>query len=122
MTTKEFKDKFPQYAHLEGYALWNAMEDSFLHDSSREAWVADYSEGFVEEYLHTMPNGIKVCMKHNNYWVNSHTKERITNDEFRAREEAKYPKRDLSPIESFKMGFLDFSTNPPSTIEFPYDG
>ncbi len=30
MTTAEFKEKYPHLAHLEGDALWNAMEDSML--------------------------------------------------------------------------------------------
>ena len=30
MTTNEFKKMFPDKAHLEGDALWNAMEDYFL--------------------------------------------------------------------------------------------
>lgn len=30
MTTEEFKKKYPDKAHLEGNALWDAMEDSML--------------------------------------------------------------------------------------------
>lgn len=30
MTVQEFKAQFPDLAHLEGEALWNAMEDSMM--------------------------------------------------------------------------------------------
>lgn len=29
MTTKEFKDRYPQYAHLEGDTLWDKMTEKF---------------------------------------------------------------------------------------------
>ena len=32
MDVKEFKQKYPERAHLEGDALWNAMEDVMLSD------------------------------------------------------------------------------------------
>ena len=30
MTTTEFKQKYPQYSHLEGDELWNKMEDTLF--------------------------------------------------------------------------------------------
>ena len=41
MTTQEFKEKYPNLSHLEGNDLWNAMEDSFLHEQSKNP--IDYS-------------------------------------------------------------------------------
>ena len=31
MTPATFKQRYPEYAHLEGEALWNAMEDEMLN-------------------------------------------------------------------------------------------
>ena len=39
MNVYEFKDKYPQYANLEGEDLWNKMEDTLL--SSDNALYAD---------------------------------------------------------------------------------
>lgn len=34
MTVEDFKQKYPHLAHLEGDALWNAMEDSILQNAN----------------------------------------------------------------------------------------
>jgi len=36
MTTAEFKEKYPNLAHLEGEALWNAMEDALLAEGGKK--------------------------------------------------------------------------------------
>ncbi len=32
MDAQEFKTKYPHLSHLEGEALWNAMEDAWLYE------------------------------------------------------------------------------------------
>lgn len=44
MTVAEFKTAYPQYAHLEGEALWNTMEDVF------GGFGCLWSEKEIEEY------------------------------------------------------------------------
>lgn len=36
MTTKEFKDKYPQYKNLEGNSLWNMMENTLLIEQRKK--------------------------------------------------------------------------------------
>lgn len=36
MTTEEFKEKYPQYSHLEGNALWNMMENTLLIEQRKK--------------------------------------------------------------------------------------
>lgn len=36
MTTKEFKEKYPQYKNLEGNALWNMMENTSLIEQRKK--------------------------------------------------------------------------------------
>ena len=112
MTTKEFKDKYPHYSHLEGDDLWNAMEFMLLQSS--DSWTADYSEGSDEEFIHERADGIKLYWNQNKHWVNDHTGERITRQEFDRRQELKYPKQNLASqgtLESYRMDFLDFGTD-----------
>jgi len=35
MTVTEFKKQYPEYAHLEGNALWNKMEDVMFKNAHR---------------------------------------------------------------------------------------
>ena len=35
MTTKEFKELFPEYKDLEGDELWNAMEDYLIEQGKK---------------------------------------------------------------------------------------
>lgn len=108
MTTREFKDKFPQYENVEGDNLWNAMEDYALQHS--DSWTADYSGGATEEFIGKF-NGLDVYMNHNKYWINDSTQERITDEEFQRRQEAKYPPQDWASqaaVESVRLDFLDF--------------
>lgn len=39
MTTQEFKKIHPEFAHLEGDALWNAMEESMLRQQEGDAII-----------------------------------------------------------------------------------
>jgi len=48
MTATEFKQKYPQYSHLEGDELWNKMEDSLFE---------------MGEVLYADPNQVKTFHK-----------------------------------------------------------
>lgn len=108
MTTKEFKDKYPHYSHLEGDDLWNAMENHLLDDST--GWTGDYSEGYEEEFKHTMNNGMQISWRHPKHWVNTFTNERLTNAEFDSRFNPPIEQSTKS-IESYRFDILDFGTN-----------
>lgn len=51
MTVDEFKNKHPELAHLEGNALWDAMEDSLLneHQNDEPKVVKDWKGNIVKE-------------------------------------------------------------------------
>ena len=90
-------------------SIWNAQEDELLRNG--DSWTADYSEGVDKEFIHKTSEGVEFYMRHNKYWINDRTGERITRQEFERRQELKYPKRDLASqvtLESARMDFLDF--------------
>lgn len=111
MTPKEFKQKYPEFYHLEGKELWNKMEDMLLEQEN--SWTADYSEGRVELDTRTLSDGTSVTWNDPAHWVNDKTGERLTSQEYRKRhkfdvfERVEQPERSL---ESFSFGFLDLKT------------
>ena len=44
MTVIEFKERYPQYSHLEGNELWNKMEDVFILEHSAIPFSGEYIE------------------------------------------------------------------------------
>jgi hypothetical protein len=51
MTAKEFKEKYPRFAHLEGEQLWNIMEDILFQDKrfQRPNEVKDWKGNILKE-------------------------------------------------------------------------
>lgn len=56
MNVQEFKEKYPHLSHLEGDALWNAMEDSYLyeHRNDKPKVITDYLGNEVKD-------GMDIC-------------------------------------------------------------
>lgn len=44
MTTKEFKEKYPEFAHLEGDELWDKMEDMLVGDPIYVVGIDPYND------------------------------------------------------------------------------
>lgn len=56
MTAQEFKEKYPQFAHLEGYELWNKMEEQHvLENSGKNEVVYDWKGNEIKE-------GHEICL------------------------------------------------------------
>lgn len=70
MTTTQFKEKYPQYSHLEGDDLWDKMAEYVCAEG--EQYIADPDREIVfhEPIIY---NGIKVWMEDSSktVWVNS---------------------------------------------------
>lgn len=51
MTPQEFKKKYPHLAHLEGNALWDAMEDAWLfeHQNDNVKPITDWKGNLIKE-------------------------------------------------------------------------
>lgn len=114
MTTKEFKDKYPHYSHLEGNDLWNAMEDSLLQTG--DSWTADYSDGYTEESSGVV-NGITYSWRYPKYWINESTKERLSLEEYNSKQDP--PQKtmvDQVTLESCRVDFIDFGQTPPNIL------
>lgn len=101
MTPEEFKQKYPEYADLEGYELWNKMEDVLVKIGN--SWTADYSDGYDVIELRE-----DVEFHQNKYWINDATSERITNEEFEKRTRRKHINLTSNPLTSFSWEIVDF--------------
>lgn len=51
MTPQDFKAKYPHLSHLEGSALWDAMEDSYIieHANDKRKEVSDWKGNAIKE-------------------------------------------------------------------------
>ncbi len=99
MTITKFKEKYPQYSHLEGDVLWNTMEDVLLQS---------------DDVLHADPNQVKVFHKPIEtefgkvFLEDSSTTRWLNNKGELVRVgEPNYPEVD-TPTESYRMVIMDF--------------
>lgn len=103
MTIQQFKTNYPQYAHLEGDALWDKMTESLLEHG--EVLTADPNQ--VKVYLEPIDigNGIMVSIEDSSTtrWLND-------KGELVMIGESEQPKI-TTPTESYRMVIIDFSEN-----------
>lgn len=71
MTAVEFKEKYPQYSHLEGDELWDKMTDCFMEKG--EVYVADPDREIFYLEPTTLNNGTEVFIEDETktVWINS---------------------------------------------------
>lgn len=102
MNTTEFKEKYPQYAHLEGDELWDKMTESFFEEG--EVYVADPDREIIYHEAVNIEGIGEVLMENSakTVWINSRGERGLLKERTIPSEES---------TTSYSMVILDFGAD-----------